>query len=145
MTNRTDLNECSAQIKLLKQLTTQPETFDLDKILIELETKKKLLMAFKPRDYITIQKGLESGLLIYPNIEESIRLFEAKKLKVLEDAEKVKAENLRLVAEKKAKKEAERVKKETEKKVLAEKELQDTKDKLAELEREEVITEEKGE
>ena len=148
MTNRSDLDECSAQIKLLKQLLTQPETFDLDKVLIELETKKKLLMTFKPRDYTTILKGLESGLLIHPNIEESKRLLEAKKLKVIEDAEKVKVENLRLVAEKKAKKEAERVKKEAEKKALSEKELQDAKDKLAELEalkeleKEEVTTEE---
>jgi len=221
MTNRTDLNECSAQIKLLKQLITQPETFDLDKVLIELETKKKLLMTFKPRDYADIQKGLESGLLIHPNIEAK-RLLEAKRLKaiedvnyaplnkmrrLLEDTEKAKTEKLRLAAEKKAKKEAERVKKEAEVKpskypnpkdclvcrgevpsneeeykdallyhklrcekepsrveeeleklnlakkeaevkALAEKELQDAKDKLAELEeleREEVITEEKGE
>jgi len=150
MTNETDLRECSAQIELVRQLLG-PETFDLDKVLIELETKKKLLMTFKPRSYATILKGLESGALIHPNIEESKRLLEAKKLKAIEDAEKVKAEKLRLVAEKKAKKEAERVKKEVEKKTLAEKELQDAKDKLAELEvlkeleKEEVIIEENGE
>ena len=69
MTNRSDLNECSAQIKLVKQLISQPETFDLDKILIELETKKKLLMTFRPRDYITILKGLESGAIKHPEPE----------------------------------------------------------------------------
>lgn len=66
MTNETDLNECCAQIKLIRQLTTQPETFDLDKVLIELETKKKLLMKYRTANYQTILKGLESGELIHP-------------------------------------------------------------------------------
>ncbi len=65
MTNRTDLDECFAKIEIIKQLLG-PETFDLKKILIELETKKKLLMRFKTRDYSTILKGLESGALIHP-------------------------------------------------------------------------------
>ena len=65
MTNRSDLDICLAQIELVKQLLG-PETFDLKKILIELETKKKLLMMFKPRDYARILKGLESGVLKHP-------------------------------------------------------------------------------
>lgn len=68
MTNETDLNKCSAQIELVRQLIDQPETFDLDKVLVTLETKKKLLMTFKPRDYITILKGIESGVLIHPGV-----------------------------------------------------------------------------
>ncbi|KKN27832.1 hypothetical protein LCGC14_0860530 [marine sediment metagenome] len=69
MTNRTDLDECFAKIEIIKQLLG-PETFDLKKILIELETKKKLLMKFKPRDYATILKGLESGVFIHPGVFE---------------------------------------------------------------------------
>ena len=66
MTNETDLRECCAQIEIIRQLMIQPEVIEFDKVLVELETKKKLLMTFKPRDYTTILKDLESGALIHP-------------------------------------------------------------------------------
>ncbi|GAH64648.1 unnamed protein product, partial [marine sediment metagenome] len=75
-----------AQIKLVKRLISQPETFDLDKVLIELETKKKFLMKHRSSDYATILKGLESGELIHPNIEEAKRA-EVKKLRLIEETE----------------------------------------------------------
>lgn len=127
MTNETDIRECCAQIELIRQLITQPETFDLDKVLVKLETKKKLLMTFKPRRYITILEDLESGAIIHPGdwvkppkeIEEKKVIKKPEEPKIDKKAIEVKAA--------KAKKEAE------EKAILA-KELQDTKDKLAELE-----------
>ncbi|BDI54968.1 MAG: hypothetical protein QIT40_gp10 [Lokiarchaeia virus VerdaV4] len=124
MTNQSDLNECCAQIKLLKQLLTQPETFDLDKVLIELETKKKLLMTFKPRSYITILKDLESGGIKHPGdwVKPPKRIEEPKidkKVIALEKAREVKAE---------------KAKKEAEEKAILEKELQQAQDKLATIE-----------
>ena len=96
MTNRSDLDECSAQIKLVKQLIDQPETFDLGKVLIELETKKKLLIKFMPRDYTTILKGLESGALV---LEEKEEKTEAEKLKAAAiKAEKIAAKKAELAA-----------------------------------------------
>lgn len=124
MTNRTDLDKFSAQIELVKQLLG-PETFDLKKILIELETKKKLLMKFKPRSYDTILKGLESGVLKHPGDW----VFEEKKVETPEGTK-----SRRLEEEKKTTVEAEKARKEVEEKAILEKELQDTKDKLAELE-----------
>ena len=118
MTNETDLRECSAQIELIRQLIDQPETFDLDKVLIELETKKKLLMTFGPRDYATILKGLESGGLIHPNIAAAKQLSETKQLKVLAE------EKAKLVAEKKLEAEeakAFQLKKQEDERVKAEK------------------------
>ena len=117
MTNQTDLNECCAQIELIRQLIDQPETFDLDKILIELETKKKLLMTFGPRDYATILKGLESGGLIHPNIEEAKRA-KTEKLRLIKEEElAAELEAKRLVEEAKAFE----LKKEEEEKAKAEK------------------------
>jgi len=95
MTNETDLREISAQIELVKQLLG-PETFDLDKTLIELETKKKLLMTFKPRSYATILKGLESGELIHPG--EWVKPPEEKK--VIKKPEKPKIDKKALALEK---------------------------------------------
>jgi len=121
MTNRTDLNECSAQIKIIKQLITQPETFELDKILIELETKKKLLIKFMPRDYATIVKGLESGIFKHPgDWVKPPKIREEKK----EESRPEKIEEP----------EPERIKREAEEKAVLEMELQATKDKLAKLE-----------
>lgn len=112
MTNETDLREISAQINLIRQLIDQPETFDLDKKLVELETKKKLLMTFKPRSYHDILEDLASGAIIHPG----------KWVKPPKEIE-----------EKKVIKKPEKPK--IDKKALAlEKELQATKDKLAELE-----------
>ncbi|BDI54932.1 MAG: hypothetical protein [Asgard archaea virus VerdaV3] len=99
MTNETELNECSAQIKLAKRLTTQPETFELDKVLIELETRKKLLMKFMPMTYATILKGLESGELIHPDIEQAEEKAKAEKLKAAAiKAEKIAAKKAELAA-----------------------------------------------
>lgn len=109
MTNETDLRECSAQIVLIEQLLG-PETFDLDKLLVKFKTKEKLLMTFKPRDYITILKDLESGAIIHPGDWEP----EEKKVETPEP----------IPEEPKIDKE----------KIALEKELQETKDKLAELE-----------
>lgn len=112
MTNETDLREISAQIELIRQLITQPETFDLDKKLVELETKKKLLMTFKPRSYHDILDDLASGAIIYPG-DWVKPPKEIEEKKVIKKPEKPKID----------------------KKALAlEKELQATKDKLAELE-----------
>jgi len=108
MTNETDLRECSAQIELVKQLINQPETFELDKILVKLETKKKLLMTFKPRSYHTILEDLESGAIIHPG----------EWIKPPKAIEPPKPEKPKI--DKKA--------------IALEKELQETKDKLAELE-----------
>lgn len=107
MTNETDLRECSAQIDLVRQLIDQPETFDLDKILPELETKKKLLMTFKPRDYATILKGLESGVLIHPGDWIKMEAPKPEELSRVKEEQVAKADILRLKkleeAEKKAK------------------------------------------
>lgn len=118
MTNETDLRECSAQIELIRQLIEQPETFDLDNVLIELETKKKLLMTFKPRSYITILKDLESGFIKHPGGWEPEKMKKVIKKKPMP---KIDPEKVRL-----------------------EEELQKTKDKLAviEAEKEETIKEE---
>ena len=112
MTNRTDLDKCSAQIELVSQLITQPETFDLNEILTKLEFKKKLLMKYKPRDYIRIQKGLESGELspiALISKEEKMELVATKEAEEL----------MKKKAEEKLKKEAELA----EKKRVAEEEL----------------------
>lgn len=96
MTNETDLRECCAQIELIRQLIDQEETFDINKVLIELETKKKLLMKFKPRDYITILQGLESGGLV---LEEKGEEAKAEKLKAAAiKAEKIAAKKAELAA-----------------------------------------------
>lgn len=96
MTNETDLNECCAQIELLRQLTTQPEAFDLDKVLIELEIKKKLLMKFMPMPYDTILQGLKSGALV---LEEKGEKAKAEKLKAAAiKAEKIAAKKAELAA-----------------------------------------------
>lgn len=151
LTNATDLRECLAQIKLLKQLLTQPETFDLDKVLEKLEIKKKLLMKYRMSDYATISEGLESGTLV---LEEKVEIPEEKEFEydkgpkidekaiALEKAREAKAEKALLEAEKakkeaeaKAKKEADaKAKKEAEEKALLEKELQIAKDKLTAFE-----------
>jgi len=84
MTSETDLREVSAQIEIVKQLIDNPETFDIHKILIELETKKKRLMKYKPRDYITILKEFYPEEII-PKIEEpkvdTEKISEIKRLK----------------------------------------------------------------
>lgn len=116
MTNRSDLDKYCAQIELVKQLLG-PETFDLNKVLIELETKKKLLMTFKPRDYATILKGLESGALIHPGdwvLEEKKEIIPVKKEEKTPEEPKIDKE-----------------------KIALKKELQLAKDKLVELEKEE--------
>ncbi|BDI54901.1 MAG: hypothetical protein [Thorarchaeia virus VerdaV2] len=96
MTNETELNECSAQIKLVKRLISQPETFELDKVLIELETRKKLLIKFMPMTYATIRQGLESGTLV---LEEKGEKAEAEKLKAAAiKAEKIAAKKAELAA-----------------------------------------------
>ena len=132
MTNKSDLNECSAQIKLLKQLVTTPK--DLKEVLTALETKKALLMRFRERSYATILEGLESGILVLE--EKKVEIPEEPKIDrreiVLVAARK--AGKLRLEAEAKAKKKAEKLKKEAEEKTRLEKELQDAKDRLVELE-----------
>lgn len=138
MTNRSDLNECSAQIDLIRQLIEQPETFDLDKILIELETKKKLLMTFKPRSYATILKGLEFGVLKHPGdwVFEEKKVETPKETKHILEARQTKAEEIRLAKEP-SKEELEKLalaKKKAEEKAKLEKELQETKDKLATIE-----------
>ena len=109
MTNRSDLNECSAQIKLVKRLLG-PETFDLDKVLVKLQTKKKLLMKFSPRDYATILKGIESGALIHPGdwVKPPKKIEEKR---TIPEEPKIDPEKARL-----------------------ERELQETKDKLAAIE-----------
>ena len=102
MTNRTDLDKCCAQIELISGLINQPETFDLNEELIKLETKKKLLMTYKTRDYNTILKGLESGQLKpIALISEEIELVSAAEVEAL----------MRKKAEEKLKKEAELVEK----------------------------------
>ena len=121
MTNRSDLNECSAQIKLIRQLIDQPETFDLDKVLMKLETKKKLLMTFKPRSYHDILEDLESGAIKHPG----------DWVKPPKEIEEKKEESR---PERKEEPESERIKREAEEKAILEMELQITKDKLAELE-----------
>jgi len=125
MTNRSDLNECCAQIKLAKQLIAQPETFDLDKVLIELEAKKALLTKFMPRDYATILKGLESGALVSEEKKlQEPKIDEKAKAKAQEDADfdakmKAKQEAEGLEAKKIAEEEAKTLKL-AEKKRLAE-------------------------
>jgi len=153
MTNRSDLDKCCAQIELVKQLLG-PETFNLDKILIELETKKKLLMTFKPRSYHNILEDLESGAIIHPGdwVKEPEATESPEEIKKLLETRQAKAEEIRLAKEvPEEPKITAKAKKEIEEKALAEKELQDAKDKLAELEalkeleKEEVPIEEKGE
>jgi len=133
MTNETDLRECSAQIELVKQLLG-PETFDLDKILMKLETKKKLLMTFKPRSYDAILKGIESGAIIHPGefVFEEKEIKNPKETKKLLETREAKAEEIRLAKE--TPEEAKKITKEDEEKIALEKELQITKDKLAKLE-----------
>ena len=126
MTNRTDLDKCSAQIELVKQLLG-PETFDLKKILIELETKKKLLMKFKPRSYNTILKGLESGVLKHPGawVEEK-EIEDPKETKRILEARQAKADEIQLAKEP-SKEELEKLtlaKKKAEENAKLEKELQ---------------------
>lgn len=138
MTNETDLRECSAQIELVKQLLG-PETFDLKKILIELETKKKLLMTFKPRSYAAILRDIEAGFLKHPGdwvLEEKKTISPEESKKIL-DVREAKAEQIRLAKEKKTPESEPITMVELEEdleKAKLEKELQDTKDKLAELE-----------
>lgn len=62
------MRECCAQIELVERLITQPETFDIRKVLVELQTKKKLLMTFRKLDYITISEGLKSGAFKHPGV-----------------------------------------------------------------------------
>jgi len=161
MTNRSDLDKYCAQIELVKQLLG-PETFDLDKILIKLETKKKLLMAFKPRSYATILEDLESGAIKHPGdwVLEEKKIKTPEEIKKLLETRQAKAEEIRLAKEvpeePKIDKRAITLEKAREVKAAkakkeAEKELQDAKDKLAELEtlkeqeKEEVTVEEEGE
>jgi len=143
MTNETDLRECSAQIELVKQLLG-PETFDLNKVLIELETKKKLLMTFKPRSYHNILEDLESGAIKHPGDwvkppKEIVK--EVEVIKEVDNSETI--EMLKTSQENEEKlietvgildSEIDSLKKEAKEKAQLEKELQDTKDKLAELE-----------
>ena len=136
MTNRTDLDKCCAQIELLIQLHTQPETFDLDKVLIKLETKKILLMTYKTRDYNTILKGLESGeLKPIALISEEIELVSAEEVEAL----------MRKKEEERAKKEDELA----EKKRIAEEEVKELHEaearKKAAEDMEKAIIEEKAE
>ena len=142
MTNRTDLDKCCAQIELVTQLINQPETFDLNEVLIKLETKKILLMTYQPRDYITIQKGLESGTLKpIALLSKSPKTSEGVELVSAEEVEEI----MRKKAEDKAKKEAELA----EKKRIAEEEVKElheaeARQKAAEI-TEKAIIEEKGE
>ena len=91
LTNKSDLNKCCAQIELVEQLITQPETFDIHKVLVELQAKKKLLMKYKPRDYATILKEF------FPEkeIKESKKTAKIKNLKAkLEEAQKDETEEV---------------------------------------------------
>ena len=137
MTNETDLRECSAQIELIRQLINQPETFDLNKVLIKLETKKKLLMTFKPRSYDAILEDLESGAIIHPGefVFKEKEIENPKETKKLLETREAKAEEIRLAKEAPEEpKITAKAKKEIEEKAILDKELQIAKDKVAELE-----------
>lgn len=148
MTNETDLRECCAKIALTKRLLG-PETFDLEKILTELEIKKSLLMKYKPRDYQTILKEICPETIEIEEIEkgledEKVRLEKEKKdaetrIK-LEEKERKKAIAVEK-AEKEAKAKAEKLK---AAEIKAEK-IAAKKAELAALEAEEVKEETIGE
>ncbi|BDI54857.1 MAG: hypothetical protein [Lokiarchaeia virus VerdaV1] len=79
LTNRTDLDKCCAQIELVERLITQPETFDIRKVLAELKTKKDLLMKHRSSDYATILKYFYPEKKIkVPEVKEDISLQEVK-------------------------------------------------------------------
>ncbi len=100
MTNETDLRECSAQIALVKRLLG-PETFDLKKILMELEIKKSLLMKYKPRDYQTILKEIRPETI---EIEEIEKGLEDKKARLEKEKNDVETERKKAIEFEKAEK-----------------------------------------